>query len=45
MQEMQLFRFVAVGFSRLSRRLIFGKRYRLCRSFQYWQANFTSATV
>ena len=45
MREMQLLRLVAVGFSRLSRRLIFEKRYRLCRSFQYWPANFTSATV
>ena len=45
MREMQLLRLVAVGFSRLSRRLIFEKRYRLCRSLQYWRANFTKATV
>ena len=45
MREMQLLRLVAVGFSRLSRRLIFEKRYRLCRSLQYWRANFTRITV
>ena len=45
MREMRLLSLVPVGFSRLSRRLIFEKRYRLCRSLQYWQANFTSATV
>ena len=45
MREMQVLRLVAVGFSRLSRRLFFEKRYRLCRSLQYWRANFTRITV